>query len=212
MKLGFDLDGVLADFNTAFIELIRQQTGIVLPRPSATYPDVWNYHVAGGVTPEQEIALWNTIGHSQFWGTLHAYPETLEVLDKLTKLRFEGHDIYFVTSRPGEKAKFLTERWLSLHGMNNPTVLVTSDKGPVVQGLGLEAFIDDKPENLTEIDKASPSTRLYLYDAPYNRPKSIAVFGMVLTKEQGSPFIRVKSVKDMLDMELGTKALLPEAA
>lgn len=201
-RIGLDLDGVLADFNHGYIDLIRTELGIQLPKPSATYPDVWNYERAAGITSSQENKLWNRIKTSEFWGTLHPLQETPYVLDVLSRLRFGGHDIYFITSRPGQKSKLLSERWLSLSGMNNPTVLTVKgekEKGFAAKALQLDIFIDDKPENLYEAVREWPKVKAYLLDQPYNQEAE-----MFLPGERF--IIRVPTVTKMLELN----GLLPE--
>lgn len=169
MRIGCDLDGCLTDFNSAFIELIQKETGIQLPSPSATYPTVWNYHRAGGVSAQQSDAIWDYIKSSSFWATLHPLKGALDAVQVLDFMTRAGHDVYFITSRPGTFAKYHTETWLKLAGMSNPTVLIADDKGPVVAGLQLDVFIDDKPENIVDAVTARPAVRAYVIDAPYNR-------------------------------------------
>lgn len=211
MKIGIDIDGVLADFNTGYIDLIRRTTGIQLPPVSNVYPDVWHYERAAGVTKKQEHEVWEHIRNSEFWGQLFPLKGTLEVLDKLTQLRYEGHEIYFITSRVGKKVKFQTERWLSLYGMNNPTVLISDKKGPVAQGLELDVFIDDKPENCADVQLASPKTRVFLLDQPYNRK---TVTGMQLTPSGmvSGPIYRALSVMEVLNDVLDEEPKVKVAA
>lgn len=168
MKIGVDIDGVLADFTKSFNALVRAEFGIELPYPAPT----WQWHREGGVTKQQDNQLWNIIKTTHFWATLVPMPGAIDAIARLDQLSHDGHDVYFITSRPGKLAKFHTEWWLKAYGMNFPTVLVTSDKGPVVKGLGLDIFIDDKPENNLEVLEAvgrSPKVHVFLVDAPYNQ-------------------------------------------
>jgi 5'(3')-deoxyribonucleotidase len=205
MTIGIDIDGVLADFVSGYSELVRKDLDIQLPPVSNTYPPVWDFDYAAGVTIAQRMELFAKVANTEFWGKLNPMKEALYVLDQLTRLRFEGHHIYFITDRSGARAKFLTERWLSLHGMNNPTVLLSSDKGPVAKGLKLDVYIDDRPKNVEEVKRSSPDTRVYVLDAPYNREFNDVV---KLTEEEESPYVatytkvfRVKSVTEMLHRE-----------
>jgi uncharacterized HAD superfamily protein len=167
MKIGVDIDGVLADFTSAFNALVKAEYGITLPNPAPS----WNWHRDGGVTKEMDSKLWGYIMDSMWWGTLFPMTGAVEALERLNLMSRAGDDIYFITSRPGKLSKFLTEMWLKFHGMDAPTVLVTSNKGPVVKGLGLDVFVDDKPENNYEVIQATGygEVRVYLIDAPYNQ-------------------------------------------
>src|SRR4051812_23873962 len=107
LRIGIDLDGCLADFNTAFIELIAEQTGIQLPPVSDTYPDCWAYHKAGGVTAEQDRKLWQTIGDSgSFWYELPSLPGAVRTINDLGIVsRVAGWFVYFITARNGRLVK-----------------------------------------------------------------------------------------------------------
>jgi len=182
MNIGVDIDGVLADFNTPFIALIKKMTGRELPQPSATYPDVWAYHIAGGVTPEENAKLWDYISNSD-WVTRHQPTPTGEAaLEELNFLAATGYaNVYFITNRGGAHAKRQTEAWLTFYGMKNPTVLIANSdaaKGQLAAGLKLDVFIDDKPENCAHVVDATKSVgffdtdypcEVFLVDAPYNR-------------------------------------------
>jgi uncharacterized HAD superfamily protein len=198
MKIGIDIDGVLADFVTSYNALIRERTGIHIPPASDTYPDVWEYDVAAGLTSEQLGMLWAEIRKGQFWATLHALPGAVEDLQRLWELR-RDHDIYFITSRPGLKAKRLTEQWLSWHGYPDATVLITKgakEKALVAAGLELDVFVEDNATNLATIMNMNPKLAPYLIDRPYNR-------GEQQRHLTGRDYWRVERVGDSLDTELG---------
>lgn len=173
MVRAFDMDGVLADFDNAFRDLIKDQTGIELPVISSIYPDVWSYHFAAGVTQEQNDQLWKTIMEGDFWETLKPLPDCPAALAQLRERRGEGDSIYFVTSRPGRYAKHLTEFWLDAQGYECPTVIIANgawQKAAVCKGLEVGVFIDDKWDNCLAVSAALPSTtQVYLLDRPHNR-------------------------------------------
>lgn len=169
MRIGLDIDGVLADFNTSFIRLIREVTGVQLPSPSDDYPDRWNY-TKNVLSREQEDKVWKKIKTTKFWVTLDPLPDCGTVL---RQLHGGEHEVYFITTRPGTRAKWWTEGWLFEQGCALPTVLIadTSDsKGRLARGLGLDVFIDDRPSNCIEVHLAMPDhCDVYLVDRPYNQ-------------------------------------------
>jgi uncharacterized HAD superfamily protein len=191
VRIGVDIDGVLADFTGAFSALIEQEFGIKLPQPWQT----WNWHKDHGVTPEQNNYLWELIKAGPFHGTLMPMPGALDAIERLNRLSVKANDIYFITSRKGELAKFWAEMWLKFHGMDLPTVLLAEDKGALAKGLNLSVFVDDYWENTQAVIVASPATRTYLVDAPYNRHASPDWSG-----------IRVKDLNEVLDREFPSKA------
>src|SRR5712691_9573992 len=113
MIIGVDCDGVLADFNTAFIALCKKVTGRNL-FPEGYEQHTWNYPEALGYTSEEVSAVWASIkANPDFWAMLPVYPEAYDALRYLQNLRFRGDDIYFITNRMGNCPKHQTERWLA---------------------------------------------------------------------------------------------------
>lgn len=154
---------MLADFIGAFRSIAEGITGRKLPEPSDWAFSNW------GLTPEELQKCWQMVEQTpNFW--LAVFPkvsrETMQALDKAYRL-------YFITSRfvtEGEPIEVQTARWLMFwFGIDYPTVIVTNAKGPIAAALGLDAFIDDRAKNLTEIHEHSPYTRLFLHDLEHNR-------------------------------------------
>lgn len=181
MILGIDIDGVLADFNTRFIRRIVSVTkkDLFPPRP---FPiPCWDYPQHFGYTQAETSAVWEDIKRDpHFWQELPAYPGTDEVLDKLYLRQAGGDEIYFVTSRVGVLCKRQTETWLSNHWFDTPTVLISSQKGAIARALGINAYIDDKYENVIDVawsqaltvggssTHVRSATRTFLLNAPWN--------------------------------------------
>ena len=205
-KIGIDMDGVLANFNFAYAALLEQVSGQRLfhegYRGDPNWPATWNYARDAGYE-DYEHEAWQRIlsPATKFWESLDALPgigQTIHTLDQLS----QTHDVYFITTRPGPDAKQQTEEWLMEQGMFNPTVLIsTGNKLPLIQGLGLDAFIDDKPENVQHLSKPERQTdgvwltewtpvckQTFIVDAPYNR---VGICGGVT---------RVKNVQEALDI------------
>jgi hypothetical protein len=196
MRLGIDIDGVLACFNSGIREVCCEVAGRELP--AYREPTKWNYlqdHY--GLTPQEEAEVWNRIVTSDaFWMGLRAYDHTPTTLTRLWHAAGNGTDIYFLTTRPGVRAKHQTEQWLWRHGFPHATVLISDKKGPLAQGLKLTAFLDDKPENCYDVKLHSPETRGYLLRQPWNahvEPES--------TDYDGPALLLVDSVEEFLYME-----------
>jgi uncharacterized HAD superfamily protein len=172
VRVGFDIDGVLADFNTPFIALMIRLTGRdTFPTrpfdiPTWLYPQVYGYSDAEVARAFAYIAKDPT-----FWTTLPGYPETAEILDQIGELVRCGHDVYFITNRPGATAKRQTERWLAAqtNGRELPiyTVLISDDKAACAKALKLDFYIDDKWENATAVGRTA-GTASFLLTRPWN--------------------------------------------
>ena len=174
--LGVDIDGVLADFINSYTDLFIELTGVdnFKDRYAPTFPSCWDYPTeVYDYTVKHTTEVWKRIKKDmQFWLKLEPLVGTQETLEKLDTLRLDGHDIYFVTSRPGLMAKWQTETWLQTHGFDVPTVIMHSDKASVVRLLQMDAYIDDHLMNANEVMRVvreeGMMTRVYLKDAPYN--------------------------------------------
>jgi 5'(3')-deoxyribonucleotidase len=170
MIIGFDLDGVAADFNSAMINKVIEVTGKDLFPPRPFDIPTWDYPQHYGYTNEECSAVWSEIKRDDgFWSGLNAYPAAVQILRWLSKLVEYGQaDVYFVTSRPGTSAKAQTEMWLGARGVDSPTVLISSDKGGVAKALKLDFYVDDKTENCVDVATASPKTKTYMLAQPWN--------------------------------------------
>lgn len=180
MILGIDCDGVLADFNSAFINRVVHVTGKDLFPPRPFDIPTWNYPEAYGYTKEEVSAVWEDIkADHYFWSSLPAYPGTLEALSSLEHRQYGGDEIYFVTARPGIDAKGQTERWLQCNGFYKPTVLISSAKGMCAQALKMDRYLDDRWENVVDVAK-TPETYAYMMARPWNRGKDYHLHGITV--------------------------------
>jgi hypothetical protein len=188
-----DIDGCLVDFVKGYTSLgndyfdspifsvLDQQSWI---GPGAPKP--WDLNL----TATQHDFLWAKIKSSEiFWTQLNPLlqPSTYRAIDDLQR----DHDLYFVTNRPGVDVKAQTEAWLSTHGIHEPSVILAHRKGDVATGIGANFALDDKAGNAVFMKYASPSTRVYLLDRPYNlyNPQVI-----------GSKVIRLPSVEEFINV------------
>lgn len=172
MRIGFDIDGVLADFCTAYErEVVAAAGGVNLFKPWALKegPVTWNWPEHFGYTREIVSAVWKKIKESNdFWYGLSAMPE-MELFAQWHDWAYMKHEIYFVTARPGREVKHQTEEWLYRHLGFTPTVLISSEKGSICSALNLDYYIDDKAENVADVVAKSSTTQAYLLDRAYNR-------------------------------------------
>lgn len=184
IRWAIDLDGCLADFNSAYIDLIASMTDTVLPAVSDTYPATWDYAEAAGVASSDLDRVWSHIQHSDFWLRLRPLPHAEPALVALAERAAMGDHVYFITSRPGVMAKQDTELWLAKHGhMDFPTVMIVphpSRKPALVKALDITAFIDDKPETCSAVAsmRMKVPSKVFIVDAPHNR----AQYDVLLTR------------------------------
>lgn len=170
MRIGVDIDGVLADFNSAYIDLCIAVAGADYFPPRPFDIPTWNYPEFYSYTDAEVSRVWRAIeDDASFWRDLKAYDDAREALGKLALLELGNADVYFVTSRPGQTAKEQTEAWLRMHGWDRATVLISSAKGAVAKALKLTHYVDDRDLNCVDVRDTSPSTAVYVVDRPWNR-------------------------------------------
>jgi len=178
-RVGVDVDGVLADFNSAFIQRVIDVTGRDLfPARPFDIP-CWNYPQHYGYTEVEVSTVWTNIKtDSTFWLSLLDYPQTRSLLESLRNIQTAGTEIYFITARPGVRVKEQTEGWLLYMGFEFPTVLISSAKGLCARALDLTHYIDDRWENVVDVRQYSPTTSVSLLTQPWNVENSASAQGV----------------------------------
>lgn len=179
MTIGFDVDGILADFVPTYQRLIIELNGRSLFQPGdSENPPSWNWPKDRGYTSQEIGRVWEVIkGSNSFWYSLQP-TEHLSTLALLLPDLEHKHDIYYITSRPGSRSKRQTEAWLHRYlpygddplGVR-PTVLIAQHmtKGSAARTLGLDCYIDDNLDNVIDVAVTSSKTRVYLLDRNYNQ-------------------------------------------
>src|SRR5262245_14990971 len=134
IRVGFDVDGVLANFNKTFRETAGQIEGSTGQDPSNP--------AARGLTAQAMKRVWEHISRTpQWWLQLEAYePEQIERIYRTSRER--RWEVYFMTTRPssaGETTQFQTQWWLKSHRFPMPAVLrVPGSCGGAANALNLE--------------------------------------------------------------------------
>lgn len=180
-RIGVDVDGVLADFNGAFIDRVIEVTGRDLFPPRPFDIPTWNYPEYYGYTTDELNKVWKSIEQDVlFWQRLPQYGDAAEALDYLhARMRWCGDDVYFITSRPGLLAKQQTETWLRSRDFPHPTVLISSAKDLCADALKLTVYIDDRWENAYKV--AQTNARTFLMTRPWNTEYVAEAFGVTRT-------------------------------
>lgn len=196
LRLGFDVDGVLALFERGFERMCAAVTGKNLfpwePGSGVTDPPCWDWPQHFGYTNEEVGRVWDAIkADPQFWENLDP-GDGADDLWVMMPFIEQRHAVYFVTARVGMNVKQQTENFLRFHcAAKNPTVLISKEKGAVAKALKLDAYIDDNADNVNDVmAKTEGSTAVYLLDRAYNRPPACAPIDMRVR--------RISQLRDML--------------
>jgi len=173
LRIAFDMDGVLADMESALVEQAEALSGGAARRPAErpnepaadeAAPDVVEPVPARlRMTPRQERRLWERVESIEnFWQTLNEIePGTVAKLHALSVER--RWEVIFLTKRPataGATAQIQTQRWLEARGFLLPSVYVVQrSRGQIAAALALDFVVDDRPENCLDVavdSKARP--------------------------------------------------------
>jgi hypothetical protein len=174
LRVGFDLDGTVADMYSALRrEAIKLFGDEVLQTPPETSaPQDAKQEQAGQpkaeddpastlaiqelhLTPRQQHQLWEHVKDIEnFWTTL---PE-LEpgIIARIARTARERRwEVIFLTTRPstkGDLVQLQSQQWLDAHGFQFPSVFVVQrSRGRIADAMHLDAFVDDRPENCLDI-------------------------------------------------------------
>jgi len=169
LRIAFDMDGVLADMESALVEQAEALSGGAARQPaerpnepaadeaaSAGAPDVVEPVAAKlRMTPRQQRRLWERVESIEnFWQTLNEIePGTVATLYALSVER--RWEIIFLTKRPataGATAQIQTQHWLEARGFLLPSVyVVQGSRGQIAAALALDFVVDDRPENCLDV-------------------------------------------------------------
>ena len=186
LRVGFDLDGTVADMYSALrreaIKLFGEE--ILLTPEEASRPQEAKQEQSPQPKPEDEQAatvaiqelrltarqqnqLWDHVKQIEnFWNTL---PE-LEpgIIARIARTARERRwEVIFLTTRPptkGELVQLQSQQWLEAHGFQYPSVFVVQrSRGKIADALALDAFVDDRPENCLDIAVESKAKVLLVW-------------------------------------------------
>jgi hypothetical protein len=160
LRIGLDVDGVLADFRAAFHAAAER----CLRRPIDEPVDPGQ--TAGPMTPDDVRRVWDYIAKTQnWWMEVPAYePDQIARLYSLT--RATGWEMFFLTKRPpsaGDSVQFQTQWWIERYGFYLPAVLtVPGSRGEAANALRLDIVVDDQLINCVEVISASTARALLM--------------------------------------------------
>jgi len=160
-----DIDGVLCNYIFGISAIVRELYEIELPDHPRDIPS-W-YHCSETIGKERWSVVWDIVTrNSNFLMSLPplATPGEFAAIQAM----HDVNDVYFVTNRSAFGSKAITHDWLVAHGITNPTVILSAEKGMIAKGLGAHFVIEDSTENIRDIRLRSPQTQIYLMLYPYN--------------------------------------------
>lgn len=182
MRIAFDMDGVLADLHTAYVQaaiklfpqldraaIAAADVGASPPVDDGQPgdPEVPDPAAGFAVNRRQSDAIWTHLaGVENFWeGLAEIEPGALARLARVADDR--RWEVLFITSRPrsgGATVQRQSQRWLQKMGFPLPSVYVVhGSRGRIAQALDLDVVVDDRPDNCLDVALESKAAAVLLW-------------------------------------------------
>lgn len=162
--IGFDIDGVLADFTGGFRGLANEMFGV--PEDVDAEQTTWRPQE---LTRKQYDAAWDYIkAHPEFWSELSPLI-TEQERQALAELNARYTVVYVTARHNRPEIVAATKDWLTRQWGLPGALYFAEHKTPLLAGYGdpLLGFLDDHPTKTKAYAEAG--IPVYLRDHPYNR-------------------------------------------
>jgi 5'(3')-deoxyribonucleotidase len=161
LRLGIDLDGVVADFNGGWVSLYNEQFGTDISRNEITGwgapPKLTHFRHMG------EFWRWAMdINGRTLFRQLGVYPDAVEVLNSLSMW---GHEVVILTSKP-DWAVHDTYAWIAEHQLPTREVHILDEKWRVP----CDVYLDDAPHQLRSLSRHRPDRIVGRMARAWNEP------------------------------------------
>jgi uncharacterized HAD superfamily protein len=189
-RVGFDIDGVLYDFEDALREYL-EDNDYTYPMPVATQ---WHFAEQWGMT-RQEFDGWckDALRYGHLFDGCHGFPG---VREQLQRVRDAGHTIVLITARDfghPMTARSQTQRWLVDY--NIPHDELWMRQASQKHTIKVDYFIDDNLDVYHRMLGAG--VKAFLHDRPYNQHVSVGSRGSL--KGYVDSVLAVESVDTFAD-------------
>lgn len=170
MKIGIDLDEVLADFLSALIEYHNATYGTSLFKEqfqSYRFWEIW------GGTKEEAIQKVYDFHQTSYFRNIKPVVGSQEA----TNILRQNNDLFVITSRQNDVSE-ATQKWVAQYFPNvfsdifftnhySQNGSSTSTKKQICDSVGVDILIEDEPERVSEC--LNPKRKNLLFDHPWNR-------------------------------------------
>lgn len=166
MRLGIDLDGVVANFTEGWMRFYNLQHGTTLAESESQR---WNDMITlTHFEDMREFWRWasDLDGRSLFWH-LNPFPGAVEAINDLHD---EGHEIVILTQKPNYAVED-TKEWVAEVGIPASEVHIIDRKWSI----DCDVYLDDGPHMVPALVEHRPYRTVCRYVRPWNDPVPGAV-------------------------------------
>ena len=162
MRLGIDLDGVVADFNKGWIDQYNAEFDGDIAHDAVT---TWSGMI--GLTHFPDMgAFWDwaqDFGNGSLFRHLDTYPEAVPTLNRLA----HAHDLVIITTKP-DWAVHDTLAWISDNRLPTREAHVVRMDAPKWV-VNCDVYLEDAPHHLAELARERPNSLVVRYIRPWNQ-------------------------------------------
>ncbi|MFK4783645.1 hypothetical protein [Lactococcus petauri] len=152
--MGYDLDGVIFSMKKA-IEYTNQKLGT-------------NLNIETMEAIDYDLIYYATMDEDIQRKIIRESTPNRKMVEDLAEEHLNGAEIVLITARHVSYAKE-TIQSLNRFGIYYDKIYFTEEKLPLIIGLDIDWFYDDKPETIAAIKNHKVRTKAVLVSAPYNR-------------------------------------------
>ena len=152
--MGYDLDGVIFSMKKA-IECTNQKLGT-------------NLNIETMEAIDYDLIYYATMDEDIQRKIIRESTPNRKMVEDFAEEHLNGAEIVLITARHVSYAKETIES-LNRFGIYYDKIYFTEEKLPLIIGLDIDWFYDDKPETIAAIKNHKVRTKAVLVSAPYNR-------------------------------------------
>lgn len=172
MKFGFDIDDTLIDLRAHAFKLYNKKLSKDVAIEAFHALQRVEIHEPFGLSDTEGAAMWNSSLDEIYFTDCPIFEGALATLQALQQ---EGHDIYYITSRPKQYCE-QTREWMIAQGFPIAAGhffcgMQDHEKIETIKALALDVYVDDKPvvlETLVDVE-----TKVILKNQSYNQHVSL---------------------------------------